>query len=142
MICAGCGIKFLAHKSRQDYHRNLYCTRDCYQTHGNISTPFYIHNERYEKLRQRLCKHASYLRWKKKVLIRDGYKCTDCGNTQKLRVHHVLGLNRIVYKYNPTLSLDKMGVVLDSAEFNDYSNGKTLCISCHMKEHHNSPLTK
>lgn len=142
VTCSGCGKAFTAFKSRQGYYSKLFCSKNCYSKHGNLSTPGYIHNEKYEKIRQRLSKYAQYLHWKIKVLERDDYKCTQCKSDKKLRVHHILKLYLIVYKYNPSLSLDKLKPILESKEFNDISNGKTLCNSCHLKEHQNSPLIK
>jgi endogenous inhibitor of DNA gyrase (YacG/DUF329 family) len=136
VTCAGCGNTFTAYKSRQSYYTNLYCSKDCYLEYGSISTPGYISNEKYEKIRQRLCSHAQYLKWRMKVLERDGYKCIKCGNKEMLRVHHINELYHIVYKYNPSLSLDKLTIILESPEFNEVSNGSTLCNSCHIREHH------
>lgn len=58
-----------------------------------------------------------YRIWREKVLKRDGNKCTECGSTNKLHAHH----KKCFYEY-PDLRLDE-------------NNGKTLCISCHMRLH-------
>lgn len=59
----------------------------------------------------------SYRQWRKRVLERDGYKCTKCGSTEKLHAHHI-------------------------KSFADYpeerevlENGITLCEKCHRKVH-------
>lgn len=53
-----------------------------------------------------------------KVLERDGYKCGDCGTTEKLHVHHIDGNGR--GSKNPN---------------NDMNNLITLCRKCHGKRH-------
>ena len=140
VVCAGCGKPFTTYKSRQRYYHKLYCTLDCYKKHGAISTPGYARNEKYELLRHRLTNTAQFYAWRKSVLERDGYRCVACKSEQDLRVHHILELYKIVYKYNPTLSLDKVSEIVCSPEFNDLTNGKTLCSSCHLIEHHYSPI--
>ena len=54
-----------------------------------------------------------YKKWRKRVLQRDGYKCTMCGSTKHLEAHHIMP----VADY-PELALD-------------VGNGKTLCTRCH-----------
>ena len=136
VICAGCGKPFMAHKSRQEYYNRLFCSRECYALHGNLpSTPGYIANEKYEQIRWRLVHHALYLRWRSSVLERDDYKCIQCSSGENLRVHHVVELYHIVYKYNHSLSVDTIDDILNAPEFSDVSNGITLCHSCHLKEH-------
>jgi len=143
VTCAGCGNIFLAYPSRQGYYHKLYCSKGCYILYGNISsTNGFTHNKKYDSIRLRVCNYACYLRWKSSVLERDNYKCVVCGSDKDLRVHHILKLYRIIYKYNPTLSLDKLKDILESPEFTDVSNGKTLCNSCHIKEHRIGPLAK
>jgi 5-methylcytosine-specific restriction endonuclease McrA/predicted transcriptional regulator len=55
--------------------------------------------------------------WREACLKRDNFKCTSCGSSEKLHVHHIL-------------------------EFADYparrwdiNNGKTVCVFCHEKIH-------
>ncbi len=55
--------------------------------------------------------------WKNDVLKRDGRRCTKCGSTSKLNVHHVAA-----WKDCPSLRVS-------------VSNGVTLCFKCHCKEH-------
>jgi endogenous inhibitor of DNA gyrase (YacG/DUF329 family) len=134
--CSGCGTLFIVYKSRQSYYRRLYCSRDCYALYGNIpSTQGFTHNKEYDSIRLRVCNYACYLKWKGSVLNRDNYKCIECESDKDLRVHHILMLYKIIYKYNPTLSLDKLNDILESPEFTDVSNGITLCNSCHIKKH-------
>jgi predicted nucleic acid-binding Zn ribbon protein len=137
VICSGCGKPYTIFRSQKNLYLQHYCTRACYLEHGNISTTGYVTNEKYEHLRRRLCQTSEYLKWKHEVLERDGFTCTISGDTKDLRVHHKMPLYKIVYKYNPTLD-DNLNTILSSPEFNDVSNGVTLCNSCHMKEHHQS----
>lgn len=55
--------------------------------------------------------------WVKSVKTRDGWKCVDCGSTEKLHAHHVKR-----WKHHPDLRYD-------------IDNGKTLCHSCHEIAH-------
>jgi len=53
-----------------------------------------------------------------KILSRDGYKCVNCGSTDNLNVHHIIGL-----RDNDSRSVDISSMV-------------TLCRKCHSKEHY------
>lgn len=69
----------------------------------------YRYNKEISKIRKRLDI------WRKKVLERDGNKCTKCGATEQLQVHHIRSF--ILYpKYRTCLT-----------------NGKTMCVTCHQK---------
>lgn len=141
-LCAGCGKEMEVFKSRFEYYNNLYCTAECYRKHGLFPSLGFVHNKSYDTLRSRLCNTAEYLKWKSYVLERDNYRCTKCGATEELRVHHKITLYHIAYKYNQSFSIDPLELlkIRESPEFKDTSNGITLCNSCHMKEHHFSPL--
>ena len=60
---------------------------------------------------------STYVRWKKKVLRRDGYKCVVCQSSEKLHVHHI----------KPYVKFKELRTVV--------SNGITLCKPCHINEH-------
>lgn len=51
--------------------------------------------------------------WRKKILERDKYKCTNCGTSEKLHCHHIKP-----WKDFPELRFDM-------------DNGKVLCNACH-----------
>jgi endogenous inhibitor of DNA gyrase (YacG/DUF329 family) len=135
VTCAGCGKIFQAHPSRQRMYLQLYCSQSCYIKHGLNNVQGFTHNIKYDNIRLRISKTSEYLKWKFLVLERDKYSCIKCGMKEDLRVHHVQELYRIIYKYNPELSPEKISLILSSVELNDVSNGITLCNSCHMKEH-------
>lgn len=59
----------------------------------------------------------SYRQWRKKVLERDCYRCTKCGATNNLNVHHI--------KRFADYPSERLNV----------SNGLTLCESCHRDFH-------
>lgn len=64
-----------------------------------------------------------YNRWKKikdKIINRDGNKCTKCGKTEKLCVHHI------------DMSGDQLH---QSTANNKEDNLITLCPSCHTSLH-------
>ncbi|AZA49774.1 DUF1376 domain-containing protein [Chryseobacterium carnipullorum] len=62
---------------------------------------------------------APYVRWKKKVLRRDKYKCANCFSTENLHVHHI----------KPYALFKDLRTVI--------SNGVTLCQPCHVIAHKN-----
>ncbi len=67
-------------------------------------------------------------RWKEKaesILKRDGYKCTECGNTENLQVHHMYYESRFFG-----------GMPVDPWDYPD-SALITLCDKCHLKFHNN-----
>lgn len=58
-----------------------------------------------------------YQKWRKFVLERDNYKCTNCGAVEKLEVHHI-----------------KHFAKSESGQ-TDVNNGITLCKKCHINQH-------
>lgn len=58
-------------------------------------------------------KSASYQRWRKAVLTRDNYTCTQCGDKEDLHVDHIEP-----FALHPALRLDM-------------NNGRVLCAPCH-----------
>ena len=63
----------------------------------------------------RLCPET--VKWRKAVLARDGHRCCGCGAESDLHVHHLQG-----WITRPDLRFD-------------VANGRTLCCTCHGKEH-------
>lgn len=55
------------------------------------------------------------IHWRESVLIRDEYRCVDCGSTENLEADHIKPR-----KLYPDLKYD-------------VSNGRTLCHDCHVK---------
>jgi len=54
---------------------------------------------------------------RKQVLTRDWWQCQDCGETNKIYVHHILPV-----RLRPDLRFDT-------------ENLRTVCMPCHMKAH-------
>ena len=84
-----------------------------------------------------------YDEWKYPILVRDGFKCSECGNNQNLHIHHNKEtMSEIVRKH----VVDK-GIVMDfdlkksiAEKIVDYHiknkvSGITLCDKCHEKYH-------
>lgn len=65
---------------------------------------------------------SKYVKWKKKVLKRDGYKCQKCDSKDKLHVHHV----------KPYSKFKNLRI--------DVSNGITFCQNCHIDYHKTHPV--
>jgi len=132
--CAGCGGKMITHKSRLSYYKNVYCSQNCYTKtvlgkRGNLQ-------EKYELVRHRLMDSDNFRLWRIGVLSKK-HRCEVCGSKKGLVVHHVISLFTLVSTYNREFSLSKESIekVISSKEFNDVSNGKVLCKSCHVLEH-------
>lgn len=84
-----------------------------------------------------------YKEWKYPILCRDGFKCTKCGNTMTLHVHHNKEmLYEIIKKYvgdgidttNYDLKRSIADLVVEYHIKNNVS-GITLCEKCHGKIH-------
>lgn len=58
-----------------------------------------------------------YKIWRRKVLLRDGMRCTKCGSRKRLHAHHI----------RQWADYPKLRYVI--------SNGVTLCDACHKKRH-------
>lgn len=58
-----------------------------------------------------------YSEWRGTIIKRDNYQCKKCGAKEKLHAHHIKS-----WKEYPDLRFE-------------IDNGKTLCSSCHLKEH-------
>lgn len=71
-------------------------------------------NKKYNKL----CKDERWQKLRHKVLERDGFKCTCCGSTENLSVHHVEYEDFIPWNTSMKYLI-------------------TLCSSCHYKQHSN-----
>lgn len=71
--------------------------------------------EKGESIKQRKPVENKYQKFRKKIIERDGNKCTKCGATENLQVHHIKPR-----KTHPELVMDE-------------DNCVTLCILCHIK---------
>jgi hypothetical protein len=83
-----------------------------------------------------------YNEWIYPILKRDEFKCTKCGSTKELEVHHNEEvMSEIIAKYvdkTKDYTFDEkreiMNMVIDYHISNDIS-GDTLCKSCHCELH-------
>lgn len=77
-------------------------------------------NKEYEKL----LSDPRWLKKRKRILKRDGYKCTACGSGEQLRVHHTYYIEQSTAPW-------------------DYPDDSllTLCNDCHEKYHKEHELT-
>ncbi|WP_053364078.1 HNH endonuclease signature motif containing protein [Bacillus sp. FJAT-27251] len=106
--CLNCEIKIeKVYSSIQRSQRN-YCSYDCYKD--------YLRKNRVETID--ITDSAEYKSWRKRVYIRDGYRCKmpECSsNSRQIAAHHI---------YPKKLYPEK--------QF-DITNGITLCKKCHEK---------
>lgn len=80
--------------------------------------------------------NTRYLQWRQSCLMRDGFACKKCGNTDAscLEVHHKKSLAKLIrdaISCMPLLS-GYDACILYSPMW-DTNNGVTLCIECHAK---------
>lgn len=127
LICKFCNKEFVTTKYQAEHGRK-FCSEACYKE--------YISQEKdtYAKIQHYLRGTKQYTVWRNAVLKNDNYMCRKCGSKDNLNVHHCnIHLHEICQKYNfhiPT--------ILQSIEFNDVSNGESLCLKCHIDEHPNN----
>lgn len=93
--------------------------------------------------------HFLYLNWKKPILIRDNFSCTNCKAIGNLEIHHnVERMNEIIKRFIPEdkheLSWDEESVIVEQVEKYHIENnvsGLTLCTKCHDEEHKSHEIT-
>jgi 5-methylcytosine-specific restriction endonuclease McrA len=73
-------------------------------------------------------KSDKYLFWRRKILIRDSYCCTECGNSNNLEVHHKISLRKIIKRFK----LKTLDEAYSCKFLWNLFNGITLCDSCHI----------
>ena len=84
-----------------------------------------------------------YEQWKRPILIRDGFKCTDCGSSNHLHVHHdkerlsEIIKNHVGNGIDPENYEEKRKAADAVVDFHiKYKvSGITLCEKCHSKLH-------
>jgi hypothetical protein len=112
MICYRCKLRLLA---RDRARRNDIPERD-------------FHDDR--TLIDLIRKCPKYVKWRKEVVIRDNFRCYDCGaSPERFHVHHMKSFLKII-KENGVETLEDG---LKCEELWEESNGTTLCIPCHGK---------
>lgn len=136
--CQSCGGFFKTRESKIKDGGGKFCSRKCkskWQSticgsraagwRGGISPDRHIIRE-----------SAAYAEWRKAVFSRDGYTCVKCGKKGRLHAHHIkkfsVILSDIRQKY-PLLSV--IDIAQNHTGLWDISNGITLCVQCHKKEH-------
>lgn len=121
--CDECGEQFKRQESRAKLNERDYCSHECYhENHTGEDAPnwkggavsYYGEN---------------WLPQRRKAILRDGYKCQDCGMSQEshldthkkdLEVHHI----------QPISTFE------DKTVANQLSNLITLCTKCHDEREH------
>lgn len=81
--------------------------------------------------------------WTKRVLERDGYKCTSCSSSKQLDAHHIIPFKTLYDDLSKMCHIEdesaRMMWFISRKELTDplLTNGSTLCRSCHRIEHQN-----
>ena len=75
--------------------------------------------------------HHKTTSWRKEVLSRDNYTCTNinCGSQEKLHVDHIKPLALIIAENN----ISSLEEAKEYEMLWDINNGRTLCKECHIK---------
>lgn len=84
-----------------------------------------------------------YEEWKYPILVRDGFKCVNCGNSDPLHVHHDKEqMCEIVKKHMPDMQIItdfelKKSIASKIVDYhiNNKVSGITLCNKCHEEKH-------
>jgi len=122
LTCETCEDNFYALPHRK------YCSHRCYAE--SLKKENTSLNERYRKLE----KAAG---WREAVFERDDYRCQRCGcRGGDLQAHHITPVSEIVEE----ISNEKRAK--EHRLFNDPSNGLTLCLGCHEREHSSDGETR
>ena len=86
-----------------------------------------------------------YKDWKYPILVRDGFKCTQCPNTTDLHVHHdketfsaIIKRVMTIDDYEKLEEFDRKREISDKVvdyHIKNNVSGVTVCLSCHSKLH-------
>lgn len=80
------------------------------------------------------------LEWRKDVMARDGWKCTECGANKKIEVHHLEKLSHIIDRFTEkplnqydvnSKEFSNLREVVATYHNNNLQIGETLCVDCH-----------
>jgi endogenous inhibitor of DNA gyrase (YacG/DUF329 family) len=113
-ICKSCGKEFeIEYWRLNDIGRGQYCSRQC-KVKDMLEHPRVIYHSKNSTLEELNARNRQAVsRWRKACLLRDDYKCIQCGNTDDLEVDHI----------KPFAIFVELRAEL--------SNGRTLCHKCH-----------
>ena len=131
-ICQYCGKTFKGRKHGDRLPK--YCSIECAAKDRGVKNRG-INHWNYKGCNGRttlpIRRMGRYEKWRQQILIRDNYKCTECGTTKDLEVHHIKELYLIIQEYKDKHT--KLNV--DDDIFYNIKNGVTLCRKCHKQLH-------
>jgi len=110
--CDFCGKEFWIFPSRLKFGPARYCSTRCASLarRADPGAAIWLSKRRYA-----LARHKE---WARAVKERDGYRCQECGATERLHAHHIRDFASYI-----------------EGRF-DLTNGITLCLQCHLKAHY------
>lgn len=147
-LCPNCNKEF--HRTLREMHtkRKLtFCSRKCNSVfYGKLKL---VNYKRKTPLRKLIKNSTKYKEWQTFIYKSNEFKCSKCGENKHLHAHHIKIFSEIFREFlnlyhnlNPKDNLDELFILaLEYKPFWDINNGKTLCVTCHQKEHPELHLT-
>lgn len=123
--CDYCNKDLILNKFPYERNKTHFCNQECFDLYRAAK------KEKYSEVAHYLRCSKEYEIWRSECLKRDYYKCTKCESKKNLHIHHS---NLTLYDICEIYNMDIKKIIL-SNEFNDLTNGITLCSDCHLLEH-------
>ena len=70
-----------------------------------------------------------YKKWRLDVMRKDKWTCVECGSKDKIQVDHIKPFSKIIKEENITSVKEALRCDI----LWDISNGRVLCLKCHLK---------
>jgi hypothetical protein len=136
--CLQCGGEFSVAASKVRKGSGKFCSRKCYgrwQSKNMRGHSSYLWRGGRTKLQSLIRNSAEYARWRDKVILKSGGKCSRCGAVGG-QAHHLKPFSMMIME----ACLDNPHMIVRDAAMShpkmmDVRNGVCLCARCHRAEH-------